>query len=108
GSVYQAGTLSGNPLAMHMGYQTLEKLKGNDKLYQDLEEKAQYLEKGLNDIIAQYNIEATVNRAGGMLSLFFAKGPVENYDQVMKSDTEKFAIYYREMLSQGILLAPSQ
>lgn len=108
GPVYQAGTLSGNPLAMHMGYKTLNNLKGNDNLYTSLEEKAIYLEKGLNKIISNLNFDATVNRAGGMLSMFFAKGPIERYEDVMKCDTERFGIYYREMISRGILLAPSQ
>ncbi|WP_034601362.1 glutamate-1-semialdehyde 2,1-aminomutase [Clostridiisalibacter paucivorans] len=108
GPVYQAGTLSGNPLAMYMGYKTLKNLKGKNDVYKSLEKKAIYLEKGLNEIIDKLKLDATVNRAGGMISMFFARGPIEKYVDVMKCDTEKYAVFFREMVSRGVLLAPSQ
>ncbi|MBS4535475.1 glutamate-1-semialdehyde 2,1-aminomutase [Clostridium sp. D2Q-14] len=108
GPVYQAGTLSGNPLAMYIGYKTLKRLQDNDEIYKSLEGKAIYLEQGLNKIIDEVGIEATVNRAGVMLSMFFSEGPIEKYEEVMKCDTERYGMFFKEMISRGILLAPSQ
>ncbi|WP_373899744.1 glutamate-1-semialdehyde 2,1-aminomutase [Haloimpatiens sp. FM7315] len=108
GPVYQAGTLSGNPLAMHMGYKNLSILKNNKNIYDELEKKAIKIEKGINENIEKLGINATVVRFKAMLCLFFAKGPFENFKDVMKCDTEKYAIYFREMLKRGILLAPAQ
>ncbi len=108
GPVYQAGTLSGNPLAMAMGYKCLSILKENKKIYEELEQKAIKLEKGLNSIIKELNIEAHVNRVKAMFSLFLCSGPVEGYSDVMRCDTSKFSSFFLEMLNRGILLPPSQ
>lgn len=109
GGVYQAGTLSGNPLSMQMGLNVITHLKNNKNIYVELEEKAKKLEKGFNmnlQSLAMENI--CVNRAGGMLCQFFTKSPVNSYNEVMQSDTEKYAVYFREMLERGILLPPAQ
>lgn len=108
GSVYQAGTLSGNPLAMHMGYKTVDILENNKDIYTELEEKAKKLEKGLNEHIEKLNIKATVNRVKAMVCLFMAEGPVDSYSKVMKSDTDKYKVFFKEMLSRGILFPPAQ
>ncbi|NBI06464.1 glutamate-1-semialdehyde 2,1-aminomutase [Senegalia massiliensis] len=108
GGVYQAGTLSGNPLAMYMGYNTLEILENNKDIYDDLQEKAKKLEKGLNEHIEKLNIDVTINRVKAMICIFMSQGPVDSYSQVMKSDTDKYAIFFKEMLKQGILLPPAQ
>jgi glutamate-1-semialdehyde 2,1-aminomutase len=108
GPVYQAGTLSGNPLAMSMGLKCLSILKENKKIYEELEQKAIKLEKGLNEIIQELDIKAHVNRAKGMLCLFLCSGPVELYSDVMRCDTEKYSIFFKEMLERGILLPPAQ
>lgn len=108
GPVYQAGTLSGNPLAMYMGYKNISILKNNKNIYEELEQKAIRLENGLKENIQKLNIEGTVNRAGSLVCLFFAKGPIENYEDVMKCDVEKFNIYFKELIERGILLAPTQ
>ncbi|MTI67878.1 MAG: glutamate-1-semialdehyde-2,1-aminomutase [Firmicutes bacterium] len=108
GDVYQAGTLSGNPLAMHMGYKTLNKLKGNKNIYKDIISKAKKLEKGFNDNINKLNLDITVNRINGMICLFFAKGPIKTYEDVIKSDTYKYGLYFKEMLKRNILLPPAQ
>lgn len=108
GPVYQAGTLSGNPLAMHMGKKNLEILRNNPNIYKELEEKAIRLENGLKENIQKLNLDYTVNRAGSLVCLFFAKGPINNYDDVKKCDIEKFNIYFKELLKRGILLAPTQ
>ncbi|CAH2212020.1 glutamate-1-semialdehyde 2,1-aminomutase [Tepidibacter aestuarii] len=108
GPVYQAGTLSGNPLAMYMGYKNISILKNNQNIYKELEEKAIRLENGLKENLQKLNIEGTVNRAGSLVCLFFAKGPIENYEDVMNCDVEKFNIYFKELIERGILLAPTQ
>ncbi|MBS4537894.1 glutamate-1-semialdehyde 2,1-aminomutase [Clostridium sp. D2Q-11] len=108
GDVYQAGTLSGNPLAMNMGYNLITKLKDNRNIYKELEKKAIKLENGLNDIIDNLNIDCHVNRIKGMICLFFGKGPFTNYDDVKECDTEKYSIFFKKMIEEGILLPPSQ
>lgn len=108
GPVYQAGTLSGNPLAMNMGYRTINKLKNNKNIYIELENKAIKLEDGLNKIIEKLSINCSVSRVKGMLSLFFDKGNFESYDDVKNCDTEKYSIFFNEMLNEGILLPPAQ
>ena len=109
GDVYQAGTLSGNPLAMAAGLKTLEILR-RPGTYARLEELSARLEKGLRDVYDEFSVRAavTVNRVGSMLTLFFCGGPVQSYDDAKKADTEKFAHYFRAMRERGIFLPPSQ
>lgn len=108
GSVYQAGTLSGNPLAMHLGYQTLSYLKENPQVYIHLEDRAKELEEGILRHIKELEVDAGINRFKGMLSIFFTKGKVESLEDVARCDTRSFEKYFKHMLEQGILLAPSQ
>ena len=108
GPVYQAGTLSGNPLAMTAGLVTLKILKNNPKIYETLEEKAGVLEWGLKEQTQKLGIKATFNRVGSMMSMFFTDREVVDYNTAMTSDTKRFARYFEEMLKQGIYLAPSQ
>jgi glutamate-1-semialdehyde 2,1-aminomutase len=108
GPVYQAGTLSGNPLAMKMGLNLIRFLKNHPEVYEQLEEKAKFLENGFNQNILDTGIKAKVNRVRGMLCLFFTDGEVDSYEAVMKSDTEKYATYFKGMLDKGILLPPAQ
>ncbi len=107
GGVYQAGTLSGNPLAMAAGIETLEILKSK-KIYQDLEKKTAYLAERISESAEDRGIPVTVNRATGMFTLFFTEGPVKDYLSAKTSDTRRFAKFFIEMLSQGIYLPPSQ
>lgn len=106
GSVYQAGTLSGNPIAMSAGYTTLMNLTEADYLH--FEELGDVLEQGILRLSENYQIPITVNRAGSMIGLFFNEGPVTNYAQSKASDTDFFAKYYKEMADRGIFLPPSQ
>lgn len=106
GSVYQAGTLSGNPLAMAAGYATLSNLYEAD--YTHFEKLGDVLETGIAKLSLKYNLPITVNRAGSMIGLFFNSGPVSNYQESKASDTEFFGNYYREMANRGIFLPPSQ
>lgn len=108
GPVYQAGTLSGNPLAMYMGKKNLEILRDNPQIYLELEEKAKRLEDGLRNNIEKLGLNYTINRAGSLVCLFFAQGPINNYDDVTKCDVDKFNKYFKELINRGILLAPTQ
>lgn len=107
GDVYQAGTLSGNPLAVTAGIATLRLLSDKAR-YEDLEVKGAHLETNLNDIIQRRALPATVNRAGSLLTLFFAKTGVFDFESALKSDTNRFAQFYRSMLEKGVYLPPSQ
>jgi glutamate-1-semialdehyde 2,1-aminomutase len=105
GDVYQAGTLSGNPLAMAAGLATLARL-GEAAVYERLEDTSDALERGLR--AAAGDAPVTINRVGSMLTLFFSPGPVTDYASARTSDTERYAAYYRAALDGGVYLAPSQ
>ena len=107
GPVYQAGTLSGNPVAMAAGIATLEKLKAPG-FYDSLNRKAESLVTGLAAAISKTGIKATVNRVGAMLGLFFTDRLVNNFEDAKTSDLDMFSAYYKGMREQGIYLAPSQ
>jgi glutamate-1-semialdehyde 2,1-aminomutase len=107
GPVYQAGTLSGNPLAVTAGIETLKLLK-KPGVYRQLEERGRLLGDGLNRAAREAGIAATLNRVGSMLTMFFAPGPVTDYASAKKSDTQAYAKFFRAMLGQGVYLAPSQ
>jgi glutamate-1-semialdehyde 2,1-aminomutase len=107
GPVYQAGTLSGNPLAVSAGLATLRLLKEINP-YRELEQRSAKLERGLSDAAAESNVTATINRVGSMLTTFFQAGPVTNWDTAKKSDTDRYARFFRAMLEEGMYLAPSQ
>ncbi len=109
GPVYQAGTLSGNPLAMRAGLATLAKIDvPGFSFYPELMRKAVRLADGLRAALADAGVAGQVNSCASLLTLFFADSPVRNYAEAKKSDTERFARFFREMLAQGILLPPSQ
>lgn len=108
GPVYQAGTLSGNPLAMYMGKKNLEILRDRPEIYNELERKATKLEEGLRANVEKLGLNYTVNRAGSLVCLFFAEGPINNYDDVTKCNVPMFNRYFEELLNRGILLAPTQ
>jgi glutamate-1-semialdehyde 2,1-aminomutase len=107
GPVYQAGTLSGNPLAMRAGLATLPKLASSD-FYSALEKKAGRLAEGIRAGLRQAGIPAQVNQVGSLLTVFFSSSPVTDYASAKKSDAAKFARFFQEMLKRGILLPPSQ
>jgi glutamate-1-semialdehyde 2,1-aminomutase len=107
GPVYQAGTLSGNPLAMAAGIATLKQLK-KPGVYENLEKNSFRLAEGLGRVAERLGVDVTLNRVGSMLGMFFTPGPVRNFDEAKTSDTDRFARYYRKMLENGVYLAPSQ
>ncbi len=108
GGVYQAGTLSGNPLAMHMGYKNIKILQETEDIYEKMEETAKKLEEGIKANIEKTGVKATIVRFRNMLTLFFGEGPFKNYDDVSKCDTDMYAKYFKEMLERGIMLPPAQ
>ncbi len=108
GPVYQAGTLSGNPLAMAAGYAALNYIKNSPDLYIKLEEKSSYLENGLKDNLKSLGKNFIINRVGSMLTLFFIEEAVNDFKTAVKSKTDLFGKYFNEMLKRGIYLPPSQ
>lgn len=108
GPVYQAGTLSGNPLAMFLGLKSLTRLQQYPECYALLDEKAARLEAGIRANLEELELPFTLTRMGSLLCLFFASGPMTCYDEVKASDTNLYRIYFREMLEAGILLPPAQ
>ncbi|WP_410254244.1 glutamate-1-semialdehyde 2,1-aminomutase [Staphylococcus pseudintermedius] len=106
GDIYQAGTLSGNPLAMTSGYMTLSQL--TPESYDYFNELGDMLEGGLTEIFAKHQVPLTVNRAGSMIGFFLNEGPVTNFKEANQSDLELFGQLYRELAEQGIFLPPSQ
>jgi len=107
GGVYQAGTLSGNPLAMTAGLETL-KILSRDGVYEALNEKTRFLCDGIRQAGAEAGIPIRCSRVGGMFTVFFASSPVEDYETAKKSDIKAFGRYFVDMLNQGIYLPPSQ
>ncbi|ADL07104.1 glutamate-1-semialdehyde 2,1-aminomutase [Thermosediminibacter oceani] len=108
GPVYQAGTLSGNPLAMAAGLTTLEVLSKNPGLYDELDRRAERLCSGFKEVMEDAGIPVTVNRVCSMMTVFFTGEKVRNYDTAVKSDTRLYAVFFREMLKQGVYLPPAQ
>ena len=108
GPMYQAGTLSGNPLAMAAGFTMLRILHANRMIYKQLEQRSVQLEEGIRDNLSRLGLGYTFNRVGSMSTLFFTSKPVIDYDSVKTSDTTKFSLYFNSMLEQGIYLPPSQ
>ena len=108
GDVYQAGTLSGNPVAMHAGYETLKIIKEDPGFYRKLDEMGEMLSSGIKDNLKILGLDFYCTRVGSMSSQFFTDQKVTNLDQAKTCDVEKFSEYFHEMLKQGIYLAPSQ
>jgi glutamate-1-semialdehyde 2,1-aminomutase len=107
GPVYQAGTLAGNPLAMRAGIATLKQLT-RPGFYESINERARRLVEGLREALAEAEIAGQINATGSLATLFFTAAPVRNYSDAKRSDTKRYARFFREMLDRGIFLAPSQ
>ncbi|WP_010531137.1 glutamate-1-semialdehyde 2,1-aminomutase [Lentibacillus jeotgali] len=106
GSIYQAGTLSGNPLAMTAGFETLNAL--DESSYDEINRKVDKLVEGYKQASIDYGIPLHINRAGSMVGFFFTNEPVINYETAQNANVDYFAQYYRAMIEQGIFLPPSQ
>jgi len=107
GNVYQAGTLSGNPIAMIAGYTLLKELKDNPVIYKELDEKAAYLKKGLNDVLKSSGQPYVINQLGSMISIHFSDKPVINFSAAASANNSLFNKYFHHMLNEGIYLPPS-
>jgi len=107
GPVYQAGTLSGNPLAMSAGVALLGALDRHPEYYIELEEKADYLKKGMRQVLTKHGIDFQMNQVGSMISIFFTDKPVHDFETANTTDQEFFRKFYHEMLKRGIYLPPS-
>src|SRR5258707_3140233 len=107
GSVYQAGTLSGNPLAMSAGIASLDLLRAPG-FYESLDARSKRLGDGIDAAVRTTEVSAKTVRIGSLLTLFFSRESVQNYADAKMSDTRRFAAFFRSMLDRGIFLAPSQ
>lgn len=107
GPVYQAGTLSGNPLAMSCGYTLLKELKDQPVIFEELENKTAYLEQGMRTIFEKHDLSVCINRVGSMLSFHFNISEVTNFDDACAADAEYFKKVFHGMLKRGVYLAPS-
>ncbi|HEX8315978.1 MAG TPA: glutamate-1-semialdehyde 2,1-aminomutase [Flavisolibacter sp.] len=107
GNVYQAGTLSGNPLAMIAGYTLLSHLKNNPSIYSELEEKGEYLKAGLHLVLKESGIPYVINHLGSMISVHFSEKPVLDFASAASANNALFSKYFHAMLDRGIYLPPS-
>ncbi|WP_417861020.1 glutamate-1-semialdehyde 2,1-aminomutase [Winogradskyella sediminis] len=107
GPVYQAGTLSGNPLAMAAGLAMLKTIKANAGLMQRLEEKTAYLHRGISEALNKNNVIHTINRIGSMISVHFSENPVVDFDTAAQGNNDTFKRFFHGMLNKGIYIAPS-
>lgn len=107
GPVYQAGTLSGNPLAMAAGLEMLKALNNDTEIFARLEEKTAYLEKGIRQKLDAAKLEYTINRTGSMISVHFDAAPVTDFKSAAKGDNETFKKFFHGLLNEGVYIAPS-
>jgi glutamate-1-semialdehyde 2,1-aminomutase len=107
GPVYQAGTLSGNPLAMAAGLAMLEALNSDAEIFKRLEEKTAYLHKGIDKVLNDNNIVFTINRLGSMISVHFDATPVVDFQTAKNGDNETFKKFFHGLLDEGVYIAPS-
>jgi glutamate-1-semialdehyde 2,1-aminomutase len=107
GPMYQAGTLSGNPVAVAAGRATLSVLR-NSSIYDDLEERSGEFETGVRTAAEKHNVPVTMNRVGSMWTIFFTEGPVSDFDSANQSNRERFSRFFHLMLGEGVYLPPSQ
>jgi glutamate-1-semialdehyde 2,1-aminomutase len=107
GPVYQAGTLSGNPLAMAAGLSMLQAINNDNSIFQRLEEKTAYLEKGIHKVLTGNAIDFTINRVGSMISVHFDKNPVVDFNTAKNGDNDTFKKFFHGLLNEGVYIAPS-
>lgn len=109
GNVYHAGTLSGNPISVTAGFETLTILKNTPSIYTELEEKVDYIVEGIYKLSEKYNVPVSINKAGSLFTIFFIDiEKVETLEDVMASDTSKYSKYFNVMLENGVVVPPSK
>ena len=107
GPVYQAGTLSGNPLAMAAGLAMLTELNNNPAVFESLDQKCKYLADGIHGALSAFDIDFTINRIGSMISVHFDKNPVVDFETAARGDNQNFKTFFHGLLENGIYIAPS-
>ena len=107
GPVYQAGTLSGNPLAMAAGLAMLTELNNNDAVFTSLAKKTEYLHQGLAKVMTKHNVAHNINRVGSMISIHFSETPVTDFTSAANANGENFKTFFHGMLREGVYIAPS-
>jgi glutamate-1-semialdehyde 2,1-aminomutase len=107
GPVYQAGTLSGNPLAMAAGLAMLQALNDDSQIFKRLDEKTAYLENGIRKVLTEKKVDFTINRVGSMISVHFDADPVYDFTTAAKGDNEKFRKFFHGLIAEGVYIAPS-
>lgn len=107
GPVYQAGTLSGNPLAMAAGLAMLQSIDSDEALFKRLDEKTKYLHKGIAEVLNRYNITHTINRIGSMISVHFHEDAIVDFATAANGNNDQFKRFFHSMLKQGVYIAPS-
>ena len=108
GNVYHAGTLSGNPISVAAGIETISILKENPEIYENINKKTENLANKINELIKKYDIPATVNYFGSLFTIFFAKEKVKTLEDAMNTDSEFYSIYFDTMLENGVIVPPSK
>ena len=107
GPVYQAGTLSGNPLAMAAGLEMLKALNNDKEIFKRLEDKTAYLEKGIREKLEDAKLDFTINRKGSMISVHFDAAPVTDFKSASAGDNETFKKFFHGLVREGVYIAPS-
>lgn len=108
GNVYHAGTLSGNPISVAAGIETISILKKNPEIYESINKKTENLVNKINELIKKYNVPATVNYFGSLFTIFFAKEKVKTLEDAMNTNSEFYSIYFDTMLENGVIVPPSK
>mgnify|MGYP003087764630 FL=1 len=108
GNVYHAGTLSGNPISVAAGIETISILKENPEIYENINKKTENLVNKINELIKKYDISATVNYFGSLFTIFFAKEKVKTLEDAMNTNSEFYSIYFNTMLENGVIVPPSK
>ena len=108
GNVYHAGTLSGNPISVAAGIETISILKENPEIYESINKKTENLVNKINELIKKYDIPATVNYVGSLFTIFFAKEKVKTLEDAMSTNSEFYSIYFNTMLENGVIVPPSK
>ena len=108
GNVYHAGTLSGNPISVAAGIETISILKENPEIYENVNKKTENLVNKINELIKKYDIPAAVNHFGSLFTIFFAKEKVKTLEDAMSTNDEFYSIYFDTMLENGVIVPPSK
>ena len=108
GNVYHAGTLSGNPISVTAGFETISAIRKTDDFYKVLSERVSNLVSEIQDLIKKYNIPATINHVGSLYTVFFSEKKIENLEDAMETSDEMYNIYFSTMLDEGIIIPPSK